>query len=148
MDVDAAGGIRTSARGADRAHDRLEQVDVLVGEDRRDDLAVLGAAEGAVVDDLPGALLGVDDLVIAVVAAALEAASGRVGDGARDLVLREADDLDLDPEPERLHRFRVGHLRGHTVESGVGEAKSESAAEPLNVIPCEMCPVVAHMQAL
>jgi hypothetical protein len=56
VDVNACGGIRPSARGADCPDDVLEHLDVVVAQDGRDDLAaVAAAAQRAVVYDPPRA---------------------------------------------------------------------------------------------
>lgn len=62
VNVDAAGPVDGRARLADRANDRLERVQVLVAENRRDDLAVDGTRQRTIPHDLPNAAGGVRDL--------------------------------------------------------------------------------------
>jgi len=109
MPVEWSVGLR--ARAPHRADDVLQRVDVVVAEDRADDLsAVLAAAQRAIGDHLPGAPVLRGDADVAVV----------VGDGAPDHAVNRLGELhpaqahrfDLNPESQRLHRLRPRVARG------------------------------------
>ena len=111
VDVDARRVVGPRARRAHRADDVLQLLDVVVAEDRRDDLAaVLAAAQRAVRHDLPGAPARGGDAHVPVVVR--DGAAHHAVDGLGELRPAQAHRLDLDPESQRLHRGRPRVLRG------------------------------------